>query len=389
MAAEGLRVLGVAKAHLTRAQLPSKQHDFDFNWVGLVGLADPVRPGVPQAIKDCQAAGVRVIMMTGDHPQTAQWIGRQIGFGADVVVVTGSELDQLSDFQLRETVRQVQIFSRVRPEQKLRIVEALRSNGEVVAMTGDGVNDAPALRGAQVGIAMGGRGTDVAREASSLVLLDDDFASIVDAIRMGRRIYTNIQSAFVYLLAVHIPIAGMSVLPVFLNLPLVLLPVHIAFLHLIIEPVCSIVFEAEPSSPEQMKKPPRHPNSPLLTHYQLTSSLIQGTSILFTLMAIYIFSLYRGQGEDDARALTFTSLVFSNLTLILTSRTLGSKGVEKNQWTTGVILGSLVLLIAVLYLPELRQVFRFSYLHPLDWLICLVAGGVSVLWLALLNRLRR
>lgn len=389
MAVEGLRVIGVAKAHFTRAELPPKQHDFEFKWVGLVGLADPVRPEVPQAVEDCRVAGVRVIMMTGDHPQTAQWIGRQIGFGAEAVVVSGAELDQLSDSQLQETVRQVQIFSRVRPEQKLRIVEALRNNGEVVAMTGDGVNDAPALRGAQVGIAMGGRGTDVAREASSLVLLDDDFASIVDAIRMGRRIYSNIQSAFVYLLAVHIPIAGMSVLPVFLNLPLVLLPVHIAFLHLIIEPVCSIVFEAEPSSPEQMRRPPRHPNSSLLTRYQLTSSLIQGTSILFTLMAISIFSLYRGQGEEDARTLTFTSLVFSNLTLILTSRTLGSRGPRKNQWTTGVILVSLVLLIAVLYSPELRQIFRFSYLYPMDLLICGVSGGLSVLWVNLLSRLRR
>ena len=386
-AGQGLRVLGVAKACLNQSELPTKQHDFDFEWVGLVGLADPVRPEVPAAITECQLAGVRVIMMTGDHPKTAQWIGRQIGLQSGSKVLTGQELALLTEVELREVVKTHTIFSRVFPEQKLKLVEALKKNGEIVAMTGDGVNDAPALRGAQIGIAMGRRGTDVAREAATLVLLDDDFASIVDAIRMGRRIYSNIQGAFAYLIAIHIPIAGMSVLPVFLNLPLVLLPIHIAFLHLIIEPVCSIAFEAELPQSNLMRQLPRSPDSPLLTLGAVFPAVLQGVSILISLAAIYGLALYRGQGEADARTLSFTSLVVSNLVLIMTSRAVTLRIGVKNPWTVGIVAGSLVLLLAVLYQPNLRGAFRFSVLHPLDWVICLGVGGVSVVWFGVLQRM--
>ena len=258
MAQEGMRVLGVATASLQEMDLPDGQHDFDFKFLGLIGMEDPVRPGVPQAIKECYSAGIRVVMITGDNPGTAQAIARQIGFPSDQVI-TGPELEKLSDQELQNQVRNVCIFSRVMPEQKLRLVQALKANGEVVAMTGDGVNDAPALKAANIGIAMGKRGTDVAREAASLVLLDDDFSSIVKAVRLGRRIFDNIKKAMAYILAIHVPIAGMSLIPVLLEWPLIFFPIHVVFLELIIDPACSIAFEAEPEEADVMLRPATRP----------------------------------------------------------------------------------------------------------------------------------
>ncbi len=245
MADQGLRVIGVAKASFKAQHLPEVQHDFDFQFIGLLGLADPVRPEVAGAVKECYTAGIRVIMITGDYPGTACNIARQIGLTPNDKVITGTELDAMSVEELQERIRTTCIFARVVPEQKLRIVTALKANNEVVAMTGDGVNDAPALKAAHIGIAMGGRGTDVARESAALVLLDDNFASIVQAVRMGRRIYDNLKKAMAFIFSVHLPIAGMSLIPVLFKLPLALLPVHILFLELIIDPACTVVFEGE------------------------------------------------------------------------------------------------------------------------------------------------
>jgi Ca2+-transporting ATPase len=385
MANRGLRVLGVAKAKVKSIQLPSQQHDFDFEFVGLVGLADPIRREVPGAIAECKTAGIRVLMITGDHPNTARSIAKQIGLQNAEKVITGFELNQMSDVELQDRVKNVTIFSRMAPEQKLRLVQALKKNGEIVAMTGDGVNDAPALRNAHIGIAMGGRGTDVARESAALVLLDDDFTSIVEAIRMGRRVYSNLRSALVYLLAVHIPIAGISVLPVLLQLPLVLLPVHIAFLHLIIEPACSIAFEAEPARSSIMLQPPRNPKQPLFDRKMWAPSLIQGTSVLIALLIIFTVSIFRGQGVRDGRALAFTSLIISNLVLILVSRSSsdsikGKFRLTQNSITNWIIVGGIIVLALVLYVPILRNLFRFSTLHLIDILICLSVGVLSVIW---------
>jgi Ca2+-transporting ATPase len=392
MAERGLRVLGVAKAKLRAQALPAKQHDFEFSFVGLVGLADPIRPGVPEAVSECKSAGTRVVMITGDHPSTARSIARQIGLESPDRVMTGAELSRMSDNEIQEAIKQVNVFSRTTPELKLKLVNAFKKDGEIVAMTGDGVNDAPALKNAHIGIAMGGRGTDVARESASIVLLNDDFTSIVDAIRMGRRIYANLQSAMVYLLAVHVPIAGISVLPVVLGLPLVLLPVHIAFLHLIIEPACSIAYEVQPASPMIMRQPPRRPDERLFSRRIMLSSLLSGTSVLISLLLIFIISLKRGQGELDARALTFTTLIISNLALIIKSSKTRpdsefiyrSKGSYTIAWIIG---GAVVLLAAVLYVPELRQLFQFSIIHPIDWIICISVGIASVFWLDMLQRL--
>ncbi|MDD1739434.1 MAG: cation-translocating P-type ATPase [Methanothrix sp.] len=362
MAQEGMRVLGVASASFQKTDLPEGQHDFEFEFQGLIGMEDPVRPGVPEAIKECYSAGIRVIMITGDHPGTAQAIARQIGLPSDRVI-TGPELQKLSD---EEQVRDVCIFSRVVPEQKLRLVQALKADGEVVAMTGDGVNDAPALKAANIGIAMGGRGTDVARESASLVLLNDDFSSIVTATRLGRRIFDNIKKAMAYILAVHV------------------LPVHVVFLELIIDPACSIAFEAEPEEADVMARPPRDPNEPLFSRRAMGLSLLQGLSVLVIVMAVFALSIYRGQGEAEARALTYTTLIFANLGLILANRSWSRTILETlsvpNPALWWVVGGALAFLAMALYVPFLRELFSFAYLHFIDIAICFMAGIASVLW---------
>jgi len=392
MAAEGLRVLGVAKAAFRRKpdsptpspELPGEQHEFSFQFLGLVGLADPVRPTVPDAIAECYTAGVRVVMITGDYPTTALNIARQIGLSPADECVTGPELDTMDDAELRHRITTCNVFARVVPEQKLRLVVALKANGEIVAMTGDGVNDAPALKAAHIGIAMGGRGTDVAREAAAIVLLDDDFSSIVRAVRMGRRIFDNIKKAIAYILAIHVPIAGMSLIPVLAGWELVLLPVHIVFLELIIDPACSIVFEAERADPDIMRRRPRDPKESLLNWQTASISLLQGIVVLFTVLLVFGIALRRGQDPQDARALTFTTLIIANLGLILTNRswtrTIVSMVRTPNAAVWWVLGGALIVLWLVLYVPPLRELFRFQVLHVNDILICFGAGALSVVW---------
>jgi len=407
MAEQGLRVLGVAKAPLLGApppflpphpslnpdRLPDQQHDFPFQFLGLVGLSDPVRPTVAAAIKECYTAGIRVVMITGDYPETAQTIARQVGLMQMGAIVTGAELDRMSNDELQERIQSTNIFARAVPEQKLRIVNALKSQGEIVAMTGDGVNDAPALKSAQIGIAMGQRGTDVARESAALVLLDDDFSSIVQAVKLGRRIFDNLRKAMAYLLAIHIPIAGMSLIPVLFKLPLVLLPVHVAFLHLIIDPACSIVLEAEPAEATVMQRPPRNSKEPLFGRKTLGLAVFQGVVILAIVLAIFMISLYRGQGELDARALTFTTLILANLGLILSESSTSRLSLKilqsPNAALWWVIGGGLLFLVLVLYVPFLRQLFSFSFLHPIDLAICLGGGAISLVWFELLKLLDR
>jgi P-type Ca2+ transporter type 2C len=383
MAQEGMRVLGVATASFQDVDLPNGQHDFDFKFLGLIGMEDPVRPGVTKAIEECYSAGIRVVMITGDYPGTAQAIAKQIGLPSDRII-TGPELEKLSDEELKQQVRNVCIFSRVMPEQKLRLVQALKANGEVVAMTGDGVNDSPALKAANIGIAMGSRGTDVAREAASLVLLDDDFSSIVKAVRLGRRIFDNIKKAMAYILAIHVPIAGMSLIPVLLEWPLIFFPIQIVFLELIIDPACSIVFEAEPEEADVMNRPPREPNAPLFSRRTLGLSLLQGSSVLIIVLAVFAISLYRGQSESEARALTYTTLVIANLCLILSNRSWSRTIIETmstpNPALWWVVGGALAFLAVINYIPFVRDLFGFAYLHFIDIAICFMAGIASVLW---------
>jgi len=384
MAGDGLRVIGVAKSQFRQVSLPGNQHDFKFDFLGLLGFADPIRPEVPAAIQECYKAGIRVVMITGDYPVTAQHIAQQVGLKPLNEVISGTELHDISDQELRERIRTVNIFARVVPEQKLRLVNAFKENGDIVSMTGDGVNDAPALKSANIGIAMGGRGTDVAREAAALVLLDDDFSSIVKAVRLGRRIFDNLRKAMAYILAVHVPIAGLSLLPVLFGWPLVLLPIHVVFLELIIDPACSIAFEAEPEEPDVMNRPPRNRKEPLFSRRTITLSLMQGVAVLLVTMAIYGVSLSQGRGELEARSLAFTTLVIANLGLILSNR-FWSKNVVaslryKNMPLFIIIAATFTIMTLLIYVPFLRELSHFGTLHIDDLAICFIAGIVCILW---------
>jgi len=390
MAADGLRVLAVARARFEGEDFPTVEHDFEFEFVGLVGLADPLRAEIPDAVRQCREAGIRVVMITGDYPATARAIAQQAGLDVDEVL-SGDTLAAMSDTELQARMKAVSVCARIAPEQKLRIVQALKADGEIAAMTGDGVNDAPALKAAHVGIAMGGRGTDVARESAALVLLDDNFASIVRAVRLGRRIFDNMQKSMSYILAVHVPIAGMALLPVLLGFPALLFPMHIAFLELIIDPACSLAFENEPAEADSMQRPPRDPDAPLFGGATLWLALLQGIGVLGVVMGAYVWADGR-LSETEARAFAFTTLVIANLALIFSNRSrtrslLASlRAPNPILWiVTAVTLGFLAL---SLYLPSLSGVFRFAPLPLAELAVAFGLGLASVAWFQVLKLTR-
>ena len=394
MAARGLRVLGVAQARFAGDSWPTLAHDFDFEFVGLLGLADPLRAEIPQAVAQCLRAGIRVVMITGDYPATARAIAQQaqLEAGTSDGVLTGDAMAAMSDAELQQVMKTASVCARIAPEQKLRIVKALQANGEVVAMTGDGVNDAPALKAAHVGVAMGGRGTDVAREAAAMVLLDDNFTSIVRAVRLGRRIFDNLRKSMSYILAVHVPIAGMALLPVLLGWPVLLYPLHIAFLELVIDPACSIVFENEPSEADVMQRPPRDIQAPLFGGMTLVLSLLQGLGVLVVVLAAYALGAAY-LSEKEVRAFTFATLVMGNLALIFSNRSRTAtlwttlRTPNRTLWlVTGVTLG---LMSLTLYWPWMARLFNFE---PLPFRYLLIATGLglsSVLWFELIKFSRR
>ena len=365
LAVDGLRVLAVAEAAFGGGTWPQGQHDFDFRFIGLLGLVDPLRPEVPDAVAACASGGIRVVMITGDHPATGLAIAKQAGISGGVAL-TGRDIESLDELSFQEHLAHVNVFARIMPEQKLRIVKAFVAAGEVVAMTGDGVNDAPSLKAAHIGVAMGGRGTDVAREAASLVLLDDNFASLVTAVRLGRRIGDNLRKAISYILAVHVPIAGMSLIPVLFGWPIVLGPVHVVFLELIIDPVSSIVFEAEPEEVGLMSRPPRKPNAPLFDRNLLLRGLAQGAVVMVAALGVYRLGLGGGHGELDARSMAFVTLVLGNLGLVLTNRTMTSSALQAlkrpNRALVLVMVTAPVALASTLLAPWLRNLFGFATL---------------------------
>jgi len=393
LASQGLRVLGVARGVTSEGSLPEEHHDLALELVGLLGLEDPLRPTVTAAVTECQAAGVRIVMITGDYPATAQSIARQAGLADCEAVITGPELDRMSDEELARRTRDVQVFARVVHEQKLRIVNALKANKEIVAMTGDGVNDAPALKAAHIGIAMGGRGTDVARESASLVLLDDDFSSIVAAVRLGRRIFDNIKKAIAFILAVHVPIAGLSMIPVFFpGWPLLLLPIHIVFLELIIDPSCTLIFEAEEAEADVMRRPPRRPEERLFSMRTIGVAVMQGLSVLAACLGVFLLSRAR-HSPDAARALTFATLVVAFVVIILVNRSwtrsLFAMLRLPNPALRLVVLGACTVLAVILVVPFAQQLFHFAPIHPMDLTLSLGAGLVCVLWFELAKHVRR
>ena len=360
---DGLRVLAVARGTFRGTTMPASPREFELQLLGFVCLADPLRADVPHALAECAHAGIRVVMITGDHPGTALAIATQAGFDTRGGVLTGRELESLDDQQLRARVGNINIYARTKPEHKLRLVQAFKANGEVIAMTGDGVNDAPALKAADIGVAMGGRGTDVAREAASIVLVNDDFKSLVAAVRLGRRIYSNIRHAMSYIVSVHIPLAGMGLLPVLFGWPLVFFPVHVLFLEFVIDPACAFVFEADQEAPDIMQRKPRRPDEPLFNRAMLIRSVLLGLLVLLVTAATYVLAL-RWFSETESRALVFMSLVISNLALIFVSRSgtasLATIYARPNAVFWTIIAVAVGALLAVTQIPTVADLFRFT-----------------------------
>jgi P-type Ca2+ transporter type 2C len=385
LASDGLRVLGVAKAQINTKGLPENQEDYTFEFVGLIGLSDPIRKNVKKSVNECKKAGIRVIMITGDYPVTAIHIALEIGLENPDNCITGEELQEMSDEELSEKIKGINVFARIVPEQKLKIVNALKINKEIVAMTGDGVNDAPALKSAHIGIAMGQKGTDVAREASSLVLMDDNFSSIVGAIKMGRRIFDNLQKAFGYTFAIHVPIAGLSLIPILLgNFPIILWPVHIVFLELIIDPACSIIFEAEKEEPNIMSRPPKKIDEPFFGARKILFSCLQGVGILILALTVYFAGLHLGYNDKEVRTMAFITLIVSNLAIIMTNRSKTDNIfkiiVTPNKAVLWIVGGAIVFLTLVLNIPFFQDLFQFQKLKFINILICILAGLSSIVW---------
>ena len=394
MAGEGLRVLGVASVEGADAAFQQPE-DVRFAFRGLIGFLDPVRPDVPGALLEARRAGIAVAMITGDYPATAMAIARQAGMDVSAGVLTGEEIAGMDTETLNDRLRQVRVFARIRPEQKLALVEAFRADGEIVAMTGDGVNDAPALEAAHIGIAMGQRGTDVAREAADLVLLDDSFPSIVGAVRLGRRIFANLRRALTYITAIHVPIAGMALLPILAGAPPMLFPLHVVFLQLVINPVCSIVFEAEPSEDEAMTVPPRPANASLFGLREIAFGLFQGAVILGTVLAFYIWAL-EALTDPQARAAAFVALALANLVLALANSMSAATGLfEPHRRAFWAIGGTAVAVLTLaVFAPVVATLFRFEppplNILGVSVLVALLAGGwaAPIRWLVQLRSRR-
>jgi len=385
MAVRGMRVLAVATATAPDRNWAETQHDYAYALTGLLGLADPLRASVPSAVAECRRAGLRVVMITGDYAATARSIATQAGI-ADGAVLTGDELAQLDDAALAARLPTITVFARIMPEQKLRIVEALKATGEIVAMTGDGVNDAPSLKAADIGVAMGKRGTDVAREAAAIVLIDDDFGSIVQAVRLGRRIYDNIRKAMAFIFAVHVPIAGLALLPLFLGLPILFGPIHIALLEMVIDPVCALVFEAEGEEADTMQRPPRNPAEALFSLSMIVWSVFQGGLAFAMLAILLLMEHYTGMPEAELRALIFFALVAEIVALILVNRSFNASLrdalIRHNAALRYVAAAIMAVTAAILLLPWAQSLLTFG---SITWDDMGLALGLGVVLLVLLE----
>ncbi|MEY2672317.1 MAG: hypothetical protein RLZZ508_194 [Actinomycetota bacterium] len=393
--ASGQRVLAVAKASFPLNQkLPDTPEGFEFELLGLVGLHDPVRNGVAQAIAECSSAGIRTVIITGDFPGTAMAVAREIGIDVSAGALTGEDVARMSLAELAKQVQRVNVFARMIPTQKMQLISAFRANGEVVGMTGDGVNDAPALRAADIGIAMGARGTDVAREAAAIVITDDDFTAIVRGVRRGRGIFNNLRKALTYIIAVHIPIFGMTLVPVLVSdWPLVLLPIQIAFIELIIDPVCSVVFESEPIDENIMNRKPRALGQDIFGKSEIWIAVSQGLINLTVILSVYGWALYSGFSDKEVKTLTFVTLVFSNLATIFINRswtlsTFEVTRLRKNKMLNWAVALAMVLLIVLTSIEPINSTFGFVRLSIANWSIALFAAIAGVAWFDFYKKLK-
>ncbi|MEN9420184.1 MAG: hypothetical protein RI988_3805 [Pseudomonadota bacterium] len=382
LAEEGLRVLAVAEGRFEGEAPAERAHDVPFVWLGLLGFRDPLRASVPEAVAQARSAGIAVAMITGDHAATALAIAREAGLDVGAGALRGDDLERLDDAALAQAVRTVRVYARVSPAQKLRLVQALQRNGETVAMTGDGVNDAPALKAAHIGIAMGVRGTDVAREAAGLVLMEEDFGRIVAGVRMGRRIFDNLQRVMTYITAIHVPIAGLALLPVLFGLPPLLLPAHVVLTEMVIDPVCSLAFEGAPEDPRVMQRPPRRRGDSLLGRELLVRGLAQGACLLAATLAVYALALHGGRGEEVARTLAVLGLTAGNLLLVAVNASAGlgwrallAPGTRAFWWVAAAATAALGTALAV---PAARELLRLAVPPAADLAATLAAVAAAV-----------
>ena len=386
MATRGIRVLAVATATAPDRDWAETQAGYTYTLAGLVGLADPLRVSVPGAVAECRSAGIRVVMITGDYAATARSIATQAGI-AEGDVLTGSDLAALDDAALAERLKSVTVFARIMPEQKLRIVQAFKAGGEIVAMTGDGVNDAPSLKAAHIGIAMGNRGTDVAREASAMVLLDDDFGSIVQSVRLGRRIYDNIRKAMAFIFAVHVPIAGLALLPLFFGMPILFGPIHIALLEMVIDPVCALVFEAEREEDDIMRRPPRDPAEALFSLPMVAWSVFQGGLAFAMLATVFLVESSAGMPEAEVRALVFFALIAEIVALILVNRSFSAslgEALRRHNAALRYVGAAIVGVTAlILFLPAAQTLLKFGAIAWIDLVLAIALGLALLLMLEL------
>ncbi|MBK7871284.1 MAG: cation-translocating P-type ATPase [Saprospiraceae bacterium] len=388
LAVKGYRILGVAKVNITEkiTDFPDHHDSFEWQFLGLVALYDPPKKGIRKVFEQFYEAGIQVKMLTGDYAETAVTIANESGFRNNGKFITGDETMAMSATDLKQVVKEVDLFVRMFPEAKLQIVEALKNNGEVVAMTGDGVNDGPALKAANIGVAMGNRGTDIAKRAASLVITDDNLDKMVDAIANGRKIYHNLKKAIRYIISIHIPIILMVLIPLLLNWPFknIFTPVHIIFLEMIMGPTCSIFFENEPMEIRTMKRRPRRRSEGLFSWRELSGSILQGLIISIGVLGVYFWAMTTGHDEDVTRTMAFITLIISNVYLTLVNRSFQETIINtiryKNNLLPVVLVASMVLLVCLQFIPFVRVTFHLTPLDWHDWLIAAAVAFVSVFW---------
>ncbi|MBK7342705.1 MAG: cation-translocating P-type ATPase [Saprospiraceae bacterium] len=384
-AGQGYRVLGVAQGKWQNEKMPERQEQIDFSWLGLIVFADPPEVLIPGVIRDLKTAGLGVRMITGDYPATAVAIARQVGIQSEPLL-TGDEMEQLSDSDLIPAIQHVEVFARVRPDTKLRIIHALQSSGEIIAMTGDGVNDAPALKAAHIGIAMGNRGTEVAKGAAGLILADDNISRILEAIQIGRGIHANLRKAIRYIISIHIPIILLVTLPIFFSwLPIMLFaPIHVIFLELIMGPTCSIIYENEPIRQATRIRPADSVRKNLLTQPELMLTILQGVLITLACVLAGYWTARQGGSETMIRTSVFSTLILSNIFLTLANRSFTVTIKETIRWSNTlipwIIGASLMIWLSMLYVPYISNIFQLSPPHPSDLIIPFILALAGTLW---------
>ncbi|WP_276135211.1 cation-translocating P-type ATPase [Polluticoccus soli] len=391
----GLRVLGVGTTKFDGNEFPAMQQDLKFEFVGLVAFYDPPKKNIAEVFEQLYKAGIRLKIITGDNLATTIAIAKQARIHGCDKAMTANDLLPLSEADFDKAALDNDIFARIHPELKFRIVRSLVNQGHIVGMTGDGVNDGPALKAAHIGIAMGKRGSELAKQSASLILTDDDFGKMVDAVAMGRRIYTNLKKAIQYIISIHIPIILTVALPLFLGwvYPAIFTPVHVIFLELIMGPTCSIVYENEPLEENSMRQPPRAITSTFFNLKELTISIVQGLAITAATLFSYQYGVSHGHNEDLVRSLVFTTLVIANIFLTLANRSFYHSVFTtlryRNNLLSAMLLLTIVLLALLLYVPAFASFFRLQPLNGSHLMVAIVAAFISVAWFEVYKLIKR